>query len=120
MVVNNVGVGSAMNPYNNKPTISVEEMEMAETETITGKYNSGIIAKNLAMDILSFNRYNPLFDNQIAANGKYELILPQDKMQLFLSRKYQILNECVQFLLSDYELPNEAVSYPSKNKKRKR
>jgi membrane-bound lytic murein transglycosylase D len=111
--------GSATNPYNNKPTISVEEMQQAETETITGKYNSAIVAKNLAMDILSFNRYNPLFDNQIAANGRYELILPQDKMLLFLSKKYQILNECVQYMLSDYDVPSQTTTAPKKTKKRK-
>jgi membrane-bound lytic murein transglycosylase D len=110
----------AINPYNNKPTISVQEMELAETQTITGKYNSVIIAKNIAMDIVSFNRYNPLFDNQIAANGKYELILPEDKMQLFLSIKYQILNECVQMLLGDNEVPDNIRIYPSKWKKKGR
>lgn len=117
----NSASGTALNPYNNKPTLSVQEMEMAETETITGKYNSVIIAKNISMDILSFNRYNPLFDNQIAANGKYELILPQDKMQLFLSTKYQILNECVQFLLGDAEVPVNSMQYssPKTNKQQK-
>lgn len=102
--------GTGIDPYNNKPTISVDEMQQAETQTITGKYNSALIAKNLSMDILSFNRYNPLFDKHIAANGMYELILPEDKMNLFLANKYQILNECVQYMLSDYEVPNEATS----------
>jgi membrane-bound lytic murein transglycosylase D len=102
--------GTGINPYNNKPTVSVEEMQQAETETITGKYNSAIIAKNLSMDIISFNRYNPLFDKHIAANGLYELILPEDKMSLFLANKYQILNECVQYMLSDYEVPDQATT----------
>jgi membrane-bound lytic murein transglycosylase D len=110
----------SINPYNNKPTLSINEMEVAETETITGKYNSGIIAKSLSMDILTFNRYNPLFDKQIAANGMYELILPQDKMQLFLGSKYQILNECVQFMLGDYDLPEQTVIYKKKNAPKKR
>ncbi len=112
--------GTGVNPYNNKPTISVQEMEMAETQTITGKYNSVIIAKNISMDILTFNRYNPLFDSQIAANSKYELILPEDKMQLFLSIKYQILNECVQVMLGDSEVPDNIRVYPSKGKKKKK
>ena len=110
--------GTAVNPYINKPTLSVEEMENAETETIAGKFNSVIIAKNISMDIISFNRYNPLFDNQIASNGKYELILPQDKMRQFLSTKYQILNECVQFMLGDTEVPNNTMLY--KNPKSKK
>jgi membrane-bound lytic murein transglycosylase D len=114
------GGGTAVNPYNNKPTISVQEMEHAETQTVAGKYNSVIIAKNIAMDIVSFNRYNPLFDNQIASNGKYELILPEDKMQLFLSAKYQILNECVQAYLGDGVVPDNISAYPKKVGKSKR
>jgi membrane-bound lytic murein transglycosylase D len=110
--------GTAVNPYNNKPTITVQEMELAEIQTITGKYNSVIIAKNISMDIVGFNRYNPLFDNQIASNGKYELILPEDKMQLFLSIKYQILNECVQVMLGDSEVPDNIRIYPSSGKKK--
>jgi membrane-bound lytic murein transglycosylase D len=106
--------GTATNPYNNKPTISIEEMQYAETQTVTGKFNSVVIAKNLSMDILSFNRYNPLFDNSIAANGRYELILPLDKMQLFLSIKYQILNECVQIMLGDTEVPGNVTTYPNR------
>ncbi len=119
-IMANNGRGTAVNPFNNKPTLSVEEMELAETETIAGKYNSGIIAKNLSIDILSFNRYNPLFDSQIASNGKYELILPQDKMQLFLSTKYQILNECVQFMLGDYEVPNQTTIFSTKKKSKRK
>jgi membrane-bound lytic murein transglycosylase D len=113
------GGGTAVNPYNNKPTVTIQEMEKAETETIAGKYNSVIIAKNIAMDIVSFNRYNPLFDNQIGSNGKYELILPEDKMQLFLSMKYQILNECVQAYLGDGDVPDNIRVYPKKRSKRK-
>jgi len=116
----NKNSGAAINPYNTKATLSVQEMEVAETQTITGKYNSVIIAKNIIMDIAAFNRYNPLFDNQIASNGKYELILPQDKMQLFLSTKYQILNECVQFMLGDTEVPDNLTTYPKFKKKKTR
>lgn len=113
------GGGTAVNPYKNKPTITIQEMEKAETETIAGKYNSVIIAKNIAMDIVSFNRYNPLFDSQIGSNGKYELILPEDKMQLFLSIKYQILNECVQVYLGDGGVPDNIRVYSKKKSKRK-
>jgi membrane-bound lytic murein transglycosylase D len=116
---NNTNNGKkSLNPYNNKPTISVEEMQQAETNMITGKYNSVVIAKNLSMNILAFNRYNPLFDKQIEANGKYEMILPEDKMQLFMATKYQILNECVNVLLGDTQMPDNIMTYP-KRKKRK-
>ncbi|MBC7866987.1 MAG: lytic transglycosylase domain-containing protein, partial [Gloeobacteraceae cyanobacterium ES-bin-316] len=79
------GIGGVSNPYNNKPTLSVAEMEQAETQNISGKYNSVVIAKNLHMDIAQFNRYNPQFDNLLNTNGQFELILPADKMQLFLA-----------------------------------
>ncbi len=111
--------GNVINPYNNKPVLTTAEMEKAETQTISGKYNSIVIAKNIVMDIASFNRYNPGFDSQIASNGKYELILPEDKMQSFLALKYQILNECVQLLLADNSVPAESKTfYPQRYKKK--
>ena len=114
------GVGVS-NPYDNKRTLSTKEIEQAETQTVSGKYNSVIIAKNLSLDIALFNRYNPQFDNMLNANGQYELILPSDKMQLFLATKYQILNECVQVLLGDTNIPDNKTVYPSKYKvKRKK
>jgi membrane-bound lytic murein transglycosylase D len=96
----------------NKPSLSVAEMEGAETLQLSGKYNSLVIAKSLSMDISLFNRYNPQFDQQLAANGQYELILPADKMQLFQVNKYQILNESVQLLLGDANIPTQKTNYP--------
>ncbi len=124
---NRIGINTAnqkanlpktINPYDNKPTISVEEMQQAETQMVTGKFSSVIIAKNLNMDIISFNRYNPLFDASISANGKYELILPEDRMRLFMANKYQILNECVQVYLGDNQVPDNIRVYPSKKKRK--
>jgi len=104
-------------PYNNKPSLTPEEIGQSETQTISGKYNSVVIAKNISFDIVQFNRYNPDFDNKLSANGQYDLILPADKMQLFLSVKYQILNECVQLLLDDSNIPNNKTVYPPPKKK---
>lgn len=109
------------NPYINKPVLTPSEIEQAVTQTISGKFNSVIIAKNLSLEIGEFNRHNPQFDNMINANGQYELVLPRDKMQLFLATKYQILNECVQSLLGDNNIPNNKTVYPAKyNRGRKR
>ena len=52
------------------------------------------------MDIISFNRYNPDFDNQLGLNGKYELRLPIEKMNLFVAKREIIFNESIQFLSS--------------------
>ncbi|MEO6405835.1 MAG: lytic transglycosylase domain-containing protein [Ferruginibacter sp.] len=115
-----LGKGS-INPYNVKKPLSTDELALSETQTISGKYNSVIIAKNLAMDIVQFNKYNPLFDNILSQNGQYDLLLPADKMQLFTAIKYQILNECVQLLMDDSNIPNNKTVYPSKyNRSRKK
>ncbi len=104
-----------VNSFDAKPVLTDEEKEFATTQTITGKYNSLIISKNISMDIVSFNRYNPDFDNLMSINGNYDLRLPGDKMQLFLANKYVILNECVQLLLGDNPEPppNQSTTYPA-------
>lgn len=107
-------------PYNKEPVLTAAEMELAEKEMLSGKYNSVVIAKNITMDIASFNRYNPGFDAQLGADGQYEMILPGDKMQVFLANKYTILNESVQLLLGDNDIPvNKTVYPPRYNSKRK-
>lgn len=72
----------------------------AKAQTITGRYNAAIIIKHISMDAKSFNKINPDFDNVIASNGKYELHLPAEKMEIFLSKKFTILNECMELLLN--------------------
>jgi membrane-bound lytic murein transglycosylase D len=99
-----------------KPQLSQRELETTATHTITGKFNSVIIAKNLAVDILQFNRLNPEFDKFIGQNGNYDLRLPFDKMELFVGNKYTILNECVQVLLADNSISNAPTTYPPTNK----
>ncbi len=104
-----MGNGNA-NPKNLQVNLSDEELNGVEVQPISGKFNSLVIAKNLSMDIQQFNRFNPGFDNIIISNGNYDLRLPEDKMQLFLSAKYQILNECVQILLTnDVVLTNPVI-----------
>ena len=111
--------GTNASMYNNKPTLAVAEMENAATQTVSGKFNSVIIAKNLLMDITTFNRFNPNFDNMIVENGQYDLILPQEKMQLFMANKYNILNECVQVLLANDTVPENKTVYPKKYRRSK-
>lgn len=120
-VSGDMGMGGGMNSFDVKPNLSEEEKEFAQTQTITGKYNSLVISKNLSMDIASFNRYNPDFDNMMSINGNYDLRLPADKMQLFLANKYVILNECVQLLLGDNPATpaNQSTTYPQQKNKKK-
>jgi membrane-bound lytic murein transglycosylase D len=105
--------GNSVNPFDIKPQLSTQELETAATQTISGKYNSLVIAKNLSMDIVQFNHFNPGFDNMMASNGNYDLRLPEDKMQLFTVNKYTILNECVQILLGDDNISSNQTFYPA-------
>ncbi|RYG53785.1 MAG: hypothetical protein EOO01_03420 [Chitinophagaceae bacterium] len=49
------------------------------------------------MSHADFLRYNPDFDKKMSgADNVYELHLPADKMELFNTNKYHILNDSVQ------------------------
>ncbi|MGB3008166.1 MAG: lytic transglycosylase domain-containing protein [Chitinophagaceae bacterium] len=77
-----------------------EEMNNSTAYKIIGRFNSLVILKHVELDLITFNRYNPGFDNQIAINGTYELRLPTQKMNIFVAKRYQILDESVQLLLN--------------------
>jgi membrane-bound lytic murein transglycosylase D len=80
--------------------LSKDEINNSKVQSVSGRYNSFVIAKYIAMDIATFNRYNPGFDNQVGTTGTYDLRLPADKMDLFLAKKPEILNESLQLLLN--------------------
>ena len=105
---------------NQKTDNTVFDTTITEIEklTVTGKYNSLVIAKNLALDIALFNHYNPDFDAVLSSAGSFDLRLPPDKMELFVTNKYAILNESVQILLSGTAVPATRTSYPVKAKKK--
>ncbi|MGG9970421.1 lytic transglycosylase domain-containing protein [Ferruginibacter sp. SUN002] len=114
------GTGKSINPYDKKPALTEEELVDVEVLSISGKYNSLVIAKNLSMDITLFNHYNPGFDNAMSTTGNFDLRLPPEKMQLFTTNKYQILNECVQVLYNSTTVPTPTKTLykkPSKKKK---
>ncbi len=115
----NYGESAKSNPYNRKNNLSETELMDVEVLSISGKYNSLVIAKNLVMDIGEFNHYNPGFDNMMASTGNYDLRLPPDKMQLFVANKYQILNESVQVLLGNTTMPDVKTTYPTRSSKKR-
>jgi len=108
---------NVVNPYTQKQNLSTTELVDVEVLSISGKYNSLIIAKNIMMDIGLFNHFNPAFDATMSTTGNFDLRLPPDKMQLFLANKYQILNESVQALLGDATIPDFKTTYPKSKKK---
>jgi hypothetical protein len=79
------------------------------TQTVSGKYHSLVVTKNLGMDINQFNVLNPGFDQQVRV-GDYTLRLPTDKMDQFIALRQQILGESVMFILENSEANKE--EYP--------
>ena len=53
--------------------LTPEETANSKTQSISGRYNSLVIAKHITMDITAFNKMNPDFDKLIASGGNYEL-----------------------------------------------
>jgi membrane-bound lytic murein transglycosylase D len=99
--------GSSMYVFTRK--INKDEEASTETMTVSGKYYSAVISKYVLMDMDAFNRYNPDFDKVMASeNNCYDLKLPADKMDLFVSNKYQILNESVPHLLMEDAEDNDS------------
>ena len=82
-----------------KGSISDADLNTSETLSISGKYNSSVLTKNIDLDPIIFFRLNPGFDILLSSGESYDLRLPAEKMDLFVANKYQILNECVQLLL---------------------
>ena len=99
------------------PELTAEELIGLESLSISGKYNAAIIAKNIEMDIALFNRYNPDFDATMSTQGNFNLRLPISKMQLFVYKKYHILNESLQALLNSANIPVEKTAIQKEKKK---
>ncbi|MFM7838801.1 MAG: lytic transglycosylase domain-containing protein [Chitinophagaceae bacterium] len=96
---------SALSHYQSLRNLSDEELLELKTLSLTGKYLSHVIARTLLMDWNEFNRYNPNFDKVMASSGNtYELKLPASKMDAFITKKYQILNESVQLMLNGWAI----------------
>jgi len=93
------------------------EMTNSKVQAISGRYNSVVISKHTMFTITEFNRYNPDFDKLITLNSKYELRLPADKMELFLAKRYDILNESIQLLLDSFK---QSLSTPTKTQAEKK
>jgi membrane-bound lytic murein transglycosylase D len=84
-----------------KGTIALDTTKGMQTEIISGRYNSLIIAKHIMLDIASFNALNPSFDAKLSVDeSTYNLRLTPEKMQLFRQNKLQIMNESLYLFLS--------------------
>jgi membrane-bound lytic murein transglycosylase D len=115
--MNNPIENFSQNKTTKAPELTAEELIGLEVLPISGKYNAVIIAKNIEMDIVLFNRYNPNFDDTMSTLGNFNLKLPIAKMQLFLAKKYPILNESLQALLNGTSIPVEKTAIQKEKKK---
>ena len=97
--------------------LSQAELNNSKVQAISGRYNSLVITKYITISINEFNRYNPDFDKLITHNGKYELRLPVDKMELFMAKRYDILNESLQIMLDNFK---QSISTPPKTQSDKK
>ncbi len=75
----------------------VSENEVVKA--ISGRYVAEVIIRHLIMEAKAFNSFNPNFDKKIAENGIYDMRLPADKMDLFITKKTAILEESFQLIL---------------------
>ncbi|MBZ4190852.1 lytic transglycosylase domain-containing protein [Niabella beijingensis] len=71
-----------------------------KVQTISGRFNSKAIAKYLDMSVTDFNKLNPSLDKVLASNSTYQLKLPEEKVDLFLEKKNEMLNESIQMLIN--------------------
>jgi membrane-bound lytic murein transglycosylase D len=76
---------------NNDPSVTVL--------TVSGKYAASAIADALQMNPSAFSQLNPNFDKSIAANGSYELRLPNEKVEPFQAARQQILEQSIRTML---------------------
>ncbi len=106
---NYAGLNSNGSSPNTLANLTEAEISNTEVLTISGKYNSVIIARILNIDINEFNRLNPGLDVVLASGNSYDLRLAPDKLDSFVANKYLILNECVQVLLNDVNVPTKTI-----------
>ncbi len=98
-----------------------EELSSSDTTTVYGKYSSMVICKNLEIDIVRFQRWNPDFDKQVAVIP-FRMLLPKEKIKSFLSNRNQILRESVMVLMKensvyDNEFPETSIPQPVEENK---
>lgn len=82
----------------NIPLLSAEELATTDTLSITGRYASMVITKNLAIDLLRFNKWNPDFDKKVSYEN-YAVRLPKDKIALFNTKRSQIVQESILLIM---------------------
>jgi len=93
------------------PTLTAEELSFTDTISITGRYASQVITKNLAIDLIQFNKWNPDFDKKVATEN-YTIRLPKEKINLFNQKRNQIAQESIMLIIQQNSSAGEGYPEP--------
>jgi membrane-bound lytic murein transglycosylase D len=80
------------------PILSSEELSSTDTISITGRYSSQVITKNLAIDLVQFNKWNPDFDKKVSSET-YPTRMPKEKIMVFNQKRNQIAQESILLIM---------------------
>lgn len=95
------------------PVLTAEELASTDTLSITGRYASQVITKNLAIDLIQFNKWNPDFDNKVSIEN-YPIRLPKEKINLFNQRRNQIAQESILLIMQQNSSAGDGFPEPVK------
>ena len=84
---------------NGNVVLKEDEIAGSASYKIKGRFSSSVIMKYVDIDAVTFNRLNPNFDHLVGVNGIYDLRLPTQKMNIFVSKRYEILEESIKQIL---------------------
>lgn len=93
------------------PSLTSEEIASSDTIGITGRYSSQVITKNLGIDLVQFNKWNPEFDKKVPMET-YPIRLPKEKIILFNQRKNQIAQESIVLIMQQNSGAGEGFPQP--------
>lgn len=85
-------------PDQQLPVLSAEELSSTDTISIMGRYSSQVITKNLAIDLIQFNKWNPDFEKKVSSET-YPMRLPKEKIMVFNQKRNQIAQESILMIM---------------------
>lgn len=95
------------------PLLTAEEFASTDTLSITGRYASQVITKNLVIDLIQFNKWNPDFDSRVSTEN-YPMRLPKEKINLFNQKRNQIAQESILMIMQQNSSAGDGFPEPVK------
>lgn len=114
---------------NQQSTIPANELVGLDSIKISGRYMGAAIAEILDLELSSFNRWNPQFNEKVST-AEYLIKIPKNKIEAFESGQEKILKRSIQMMLQEadqsldgFPSPQPIVQpqvVPVKNEKKKK